>query len=329
MGEFVNHMERISDIIMAAGVLLPIVWALLIVLEWIYFSEYYHANHIEHSYRPDYKIAFNPRYITSALFSLVLVIIAQGLYPCWIVYLLTLVGVIVLLLLEALLQHRKALKMKELGDSKEPCVTTFRKAFKQWRIHNSGMKIAGVILFSFWFRYAVDIIESLLKSGSKKLLPYIGWFMIVCIVVHIVLNNLNSPYHSKYDYVEYLRIVEHNGQYYSIVAPIGADSNDVCVAVRTVVCKKGNDLIFGFLILDDSITMEAPYTGDSFLVAVDFLSKVWSDRYMSALCTDDDLRKTIIHTDATIVSYFERKEWRPIDDFGKDTCATQKEACLS
>ena len=46
---------------------LPLIWVTFVFTEWWLLRKHYLYFRIEHSFRPNYKIAFNPRYLISLM----------------------------------------------------------------------------------------------------------------------------------------------------------------------------------------------------------------------------------------------------------------------
>lgn len=316
MRSFVNQLEMYADGIKAIGVFLSVVWIFLIVLEWTHSIQYYHVYHIEHSFRPSYKIVFTPRYAVSVLYSMLLVSVIQTLYFLEPAIWGALVASVVIVIKEAIQRKRQHNILEKCLKRSDPCVIAFRKASANSSNHDYGLKASVAILLTIVLCFVANKASSMVLDCIKYL-PHIFWSVIVCIIVHYYINDLSGSYNSRVNSIRYLRLIQVNDKHYSIIAPLGVDNNAVCVAVRTVICKRKNQLIYGFLILDDSVTMEAPYNGGSFLISVDCLSSVWPDNYISALCSDGELREIVTDTDTNFIFYLDGKEWKPIDDLGK------------
>ena len=75
----IDHMNKIweclqksADFVKIWTAILPVVWVLFISTEWWLLRKHYIYFHIHQDFRPNYKIAFDPRYLLSLLIAFLL-----------------------------------------------------------------------------------------------------------------------------------------------------------------------------------------------------------------------------------------------------------------
>ena len=352
MAEFAAEMKYYADLLESLGYFLPIIWACFVTAEWCSQRGYYKRFHIEHSFKPNYKIVFNPSYILSLLFSIFL----------WIsTFLLQRVlgftnrnivlGIIFLAycvcinnrldtkkLLDQLVRVKHDTCLVEYKDKSgnikeryEMVSSQYRQTFQKWKKYDENWKVLNLI----WANWIVGcvimyrlsyfapnplidkayrmVIQTFYSIENFRYFLCIIWFLAICLGVHCLFNDVSGKTGSLYNKIEYFRIINYQEKTYAVLAPNEIDNNGVCVALRTIICRKANGLIYGYLFQDESLTMHVPYEGESILVNVDKIGCIAPEEYMSALYPKLVIKRIL--KNQGIVEFLDNREWKTIDRF--------------
>ncbi len=316
MENIIANSQGIADLFKAIACMLPLVWAMFILVEWFTLKNYYMTFHIDHSFRFDSKIVFNPSYLLSLLFTLFvnatlycMLQLKKGYVP-----IVMFAALLVFYIVSIVKRKNRSLELKKLVDASgkdkdgSSVVDRYRKTADEWFDADSTMWITGILAAILLGGVIVtcrpdsgqflSIREPLSKAfrgiGGLRTAAYLLWFLISSMLMHVAFNKYANPNKPSHDLIKYFRVYIDDGKTYVILAPGYVDKNSILIAVRAVICRKKNGIIFGYLIQDDVITGKAPYSGKSFLIDVDKIGRVSPENYQSALLTEEELTKTFL-----------------------------------
>ena len=402
--------------------LLPFIWATFILTEWLYQIRIFREQHILHSFKPDYKIVFNPAYIFSLIISLIVGILL--LIPLVLALNLHIIGgpllFETLMLLCIAFNSYRVRKYQFLRDycdekkdksnkagAKQNTVTRksflyrflrriyrglkkrvhkienlykilrsfiggisskIRKIGDWWKKRNSKLigfwskhiiadegfedekdnkklfrfydeklqackttlNILKSIFFSLTVGYAIILFVIFLlphlvfEDPLYPLLPYIlddfpqlplyVWFLFSCGSIHSVLNDWNRGARGKYELMKTVRFIKGNPGLYAILTPSHLDNNTICVAMRSILCRKKNGLIYCYMLQDETITNNGPYSGKTFLHSTDVVKPLGKEEFASVLYSGEEILKLLKND--SIQDVFDGQKWKSIKEIG-------------
>lgn len=339
--DIINIFKNYSELIQAVGSFIPIIWAIYVVVEWFSYNRYYRNFHIEHSYKPNFKIVFNPSYILNFMFSLfvwVVVFFIQHIYGAKLIGFLTLLGIVIY---DFVCRKKADDKMKLLFDNEVSEVSDvnnnlkeYREVYKKWCKHDDGMRTSWMFIV-IWvmglsqivlpeqsdlmqlinkFRDGISIDFSLF--GGLRNLTYVIWFLLTCVFVQNLFNKYVNSYNPSLEHIDYLQVFLKDNKMYAILAPTKTDNNEICVAVRTVICRKKNGIVFGYLIQNDVVTRKAPFVGNSFLIDTDKVSFLPDENRQSNFFRESDIVEQF-NKDKILEYLKENKTWTNVSEFAQ------------
>ena len=226
-------------------------------------------------------------------------------------------------------QRLKNTRKKYEGDL---LATDYRKSIRKWESHriNSNFFISlfcvvssCLVISNEWVQSFVcwlfpglrDLLSSALRDfGGVRVVVCLLWTVFSAGLVHWMLHLSTVPYITEQDYIKSFRVMVKDNNIYAILAPTSSDNNSVCVAVRTIICKKSNGLIHSYLFPDQVITKKAPFDGESFLLDVDVVTCLPAPDEKLPLLKDADLIEIL--KKEGVKQYFNyNKKWVPIKSF--------------
>lgn len=211
-------------------------------------------------------------------------------------------------------------------------VSDYRKSLQKWESYrfNSNFFIClfcvvstCLVITNEWVQSFVcclfpelrDSLSSALRDlGGVRVVVCFLWTVLSAGLVHWMLHLSTVPYIIRQDYIESFRVMVNDKNTYAILAPTSSDNNSVCVAVRTIICKKSNGLVYSYLIPDQVITKKPPFDGESFLLDVDVVTCLPAPDEKPPLLKDADLIK-ILKNDGVKQYFNYNKNWVPIKSF--------------
>ncbi len=331
MNSLFDGFQQLVEALKVFAYFIPLFWVSFIIPEWYTRYTYYKRFHIEHSFKIDYKIVFNPKYLLSLLLSVLIISVIYSLMQTnrWEICVLGFVILVVASLWYAFVSNTLHKNMIELSEYKTDIKKSYRDCFQKW-LYNRNKMNAYIVLLALWvisvpFSYkdfsdflfaniSYEISENLSFIGGYRPIACLFWFLLSSCMTHMLLNIFTNLRLSSDDYLENLRLIIVGGKTYAILAPDSDDNNGTCIAVRTIICKKENGLIFGYLIQDETFSQSAPYHGISFLIDVDKIESLYPSTHRSALLSDYELREYLVNDN--MIEYLRcDKSWSPIRSF--------------
>lgn len=330
----IPNVERLMDAAKAFAYYLPLIWASMILVEWITQFLYYHEYHIDHSFGVDYRIVFNPNYVLTLIVTLVLMFVTYLLAKVSdsFFYFMVFVGLFYESIQCLKIRDERETELDELyEDEKHNVVNEYRSTNEAF---NSLSGRARVFFISsiIWLLGGVIIrpeIKELLAGNDKIVqllrvlsdalqsvggfypIAFIFWLIVSSALMHWALRPYIDSQMISYDDFRYFRVIVYKQMTYVILAPTYTNRNEICIAVRTIICRKKNGIIVGTLILDDVITQKAPYEGESFLIGVDKVKCMLPQNYQSALSSDNAIKDWLVGEKMNEYLMADRK-WQPL-----------------
>lgn len=161
-----------------------------------------------------------------------------------------------------------------------------------------------------------------------QLLAYVALIIISATTVHWKLYYSNSPYIAQHGHHQCFRVFVDNGKMYVILAPTYYEKRDICIAVRTIVCRNINGLEFGYLVQDDIMTQKSPFVGDTIKLNVDVVFPVSERIKQPSLLSDKELIALLKRKQA--VEYLSNDNvWEPVSRFNSSNEKKEKTIILT
>lgn len=342
--------EWVSEVASKVGTLLPLVWLVFVMTEWIALKRFYSDWGMKHCPVPSGKIAFNPNYFISLFFSSINFGIMMTLLHFYSLcgmryYIVVTTSVIIFYVLWIckcihkrdskvnLLRTIENQKEKtiSLNGAQKPLEQYYDEINHQFKDEDLSCRILRLLglLFVLYSLVVMDFPEGDLpssvlelksvlhanmpKSMSLRDIAYMLAFLITCGFVHSLFNDYRESKQKRYEQFEQLRIFERDGKEYAILVPPTQSANGTYVAVRIVVCKKENTLRYGFLIPEDVIIQKEQFEGELKMISFSIL----------VLPVDDD-KPVIANDDKALQDWFiehgmaefqYNHQWKPIRYF--------------
>ena len=332
-----NYIELFKSIV----VLVPVAWVIFVFTEWLLMRQHYSICGIERFFRPNYKIALNPRYIVSlfvatiawGILYVIHVIVFKNVSTTKIVIFVVVIAVFLAFYGWQALSRKDAVKQLEQGGKSDESNSDNNDKIEKWSKVVVRLRVLRATSLSIVLLLLVELLWRKYFGGTVSNLLL---FFFLCLIWHWQLY-VNYTIHHREQLksgrpsiaFRKLYLIDFDGKTYALLTHPNCDSNQVSVSVRAIIVssksednKGGNTVKTAYLLPAEIKTLNALYTGEIYVADIDF-TKILKDSTISNKTEDRTVAERVIELINAVdkdspYKILKNREWVNLKDFLSD-----------